>query len=415
MVWPRDDAQLDTWLASQELSSDDEAWLKEVILRRLQGARSPAGADLGPAADEADLVEQVVVAAKSSPGPLAPTPIAQRQRQLSYDDLALLNGQLLELVEAGVALPTGLAAYARDVEGGRLEQVLGQLRRDLEEGRSLSEAVERQGSAFPPLYKSLVAAGEAGGDLRACLALLHEQAEVDAELDRRIQEALSYPTLAFAGAVAGMLVIAFLIGPTYQELWVGYDLPFVTDVVLDTAAFLREYAVLTVVAALGAVVAVWTYGPRLLPRAVRFTSGWWTPSRSLGELARALAGFLHRGLPLPQAVAALESADLRLPAGTLQRLRERVEAGEGLAASMREESVFPASFVWIVGAAERRGDLPNTLHDLALRQEREFQRRVRMLEVLVGPLVLAITGILVSFGALSIYLPLFELQRALQQ
>ena len=177
MAWPRDDAQLDAWLSAQALSDDDERWLKEVMLRRLHEARGPSlGIDLGPA--EAGEPEAASVTVKSAPA---------RPRRLTYDDLALLNGQLLELVEVGVALPVGLQAFAEDVRGGELEHVLARLRADLEQGLPLSAALARQGEAFPPLYRSLVSAGEAGGDLAACLGLLHEQAEVDAEFDRRVR------------------------------------------------------------------------------------------------------------------------------------------------------------------------------------------------------------------------------------
>ena len=156
-------------------------------------------------------------------------------------------------------------------------------------------------------------------------------------------------------------------------------------------------------------------GPKLLPHVVRRSSRWWKPSRTLGEFARALAGFLQRGLALPQALGALEAAQLNLPTGTLTRVRERVEAGESLADALRDEPVFPASFVWVIGAAQRRGDLPETLRSLALRQEREHQRRVRRIEVLVAPLGLSFVGLLVGAVALSVFLPVFEMQKALQQ
>src|SRR5207237_5669506 len=79
--------------------------------------------------------------------------------RLSFDDLATLNRELVELVEAGAPLPAGLAACARDLKRNRLAAVMEELRIDLEAGLPLSKAMAGRGPALPPIYHALVAAG----------------------------------------------------------------------------------------------------------------------------------------------------------------------------------------------------------------------------------------------------------------
>src|SRR4051794_17086857 len=115
-------------------------------------------------------------------------------RRLGLDELSILHRQLGELVAARAPLPRGLAALAADLApGGRLLAVVESLRAEVEGGATLADALERQGHAVPSAYRALVAAGERAGDLSACLLAVAEQAEQEAELQRRLREALAYP------------------------------------------------------------------------------------------------------------------------------------------------------------------------------------------------------------------------------
>jgi type II secretory pathway component PulF len=429
-AWPESDEALDSWLAGQELSREDESWLRDVVGRRMSQARDESvheGNPVGtPVADPSGLAigkgfakEPLAKAAvdPSATTPPAPEPRTPKQtRPLSYADLALLNEQLLELVSSGVSLPGGLAAYASDLGAGRLEQVLAGLQRDLEAGQSLSEALKRQGTALPPLYRSLVAAGEAGGDLTTCLSLLHEQAEVDSDLDRRVRESLAYPAITFSAAVFGVVAVVAWIAPEFEEIFqsMGVTLPALTQAVLASAGWINGSPIAASLLGVGVIFAAAQLVPKVVPNLVRVVAGG-APGRPLGELSRSLSGFLARDLPLPAALEALREADLRLPDGTLERVLERVRSGATLADSLRPESVFPPTYVWLVGAAEARGDLPAALHSLARRHERAYRGRLKIVEAVVGPVALGAIGLIVGITVLSIFLPIFELQRALQQ
>ena len=119
-------------------------------------------------------------------------------------------------------------------------------------------------------------------------------------------------------------------------------------------------------------------------------------------------------MPLPAALEALRAADLGFPEGTLERVLERLRSGETLADSMRPESAFPPTYVWLVGASEARGDLPSALQALALRHERDYSTRLKLFESLVAPIAMCAIGLVVGISVLSIFLPIFEMQRALQ-
>lgn len=418
LVWPRSDEELDGWLAGQALPPEEEVWLREVVRRRMQEARGPgallaSAPGIGTPVGEPDpaLADKGALPARSRP----------LSRPLSAEDLAQLDRQLLELVESGVSLPVGLAAYAHELRAGRLGAVVAGLRADLEAGLPLSQAMARQGAALPPLYRALVAAGEAGGDLAGCLLLLHEQAEVDAEAGRRLREALVYPGVALAVSLVGLLFLGIVELPQFARVFetMAVQLPWPTRAVLGVSTFLRDSPLAWVGLLVG--VPLLLHGSRLglrrvAPRLIGGVLDGRLRNRSLAELTRGLAGLLGRGVPLPAAFEALRAAYAdRFPPGTLEQVQARLEGGATLGAALRPEAVFPRTYVWLVGAAESRGTLAGALEDLARRYERRVQARLRLFESLVGPLALAGVALLVGGVVLSVFLPIFELQRALQQ
>lgn len=417
LVWPASDAQLDGWLARQPLAEDERAWVADVVRRRLDEAARGSGAPAaspawGPVGDAQAPAKGEPLASTPGPG-LAPAPArpTRTPRRLSYDDLALLNGQLLELVEARVPLPRGLEAWARELDGARLAPVLVALRRDVEAGVPLSQALANR-PEVPAVYKALVAAGEASGDLGSILALLHEQAQVDADLDRRVREALVYPGLALAMALAGAAASALLVFPRLRELYdsLGIAIPAPTALLVGAVGAVADHPLVALAAAAGLSYALRDAPRRLAARVVRGTAG---ASRGLATFSRALGGLLERGVPLPAAVRALGEV---APAGaSLEAVAARLDAGSRLSDALRDEPSFPRTYTWSIGAAEARGDLPATLLELARRNEREFQRATRLAELAVGPVCLAGVGAFAGLVAVCVFLPLFETQKALQQ
>jgi type II secretory pathway component PulF len=403
-TWPQSDAALDAWLHERSVPDSDRSWIKDVVRRRIDEARNDDKATDKAAAPRATLVA-------------APKP-ASRARRLAPDDLVQLDRELLELVKARVPLPVGLEACAKDIENGRLARVLEALRADVDSGLPLSEALARQGEALPPIYHSLVAAGEASGDVAGSLVILHEQAETDAEVDRRLRDALAYPAaILFLTAVGVLAAFTGISGP-FDEIFtaMNVELPAITELTMSIGRLIRSAlpvtVPLTILGSVGLAIAFARGGARL-SRTVLYGR---TPDRTLGELARSLAGFLQRGVPTTTAFRALVAAyGDRVPSKALEGVLTRLEDGSSLSAALRADVAFPRTFVWLVGAAEERGTLPETLLDLAVQYERRFKRRLKLIETFSQPAALIAMSGFVLFTVLAMFLPIFKIQQSLMQ
>ena len=79
----------------------------------------------------------------------------QRRRKPKLQELATFTQQLANLLRAGMPLTMALQSMSSLSTKGIPAEVAKQLKQDVTEGRSLSDAMGRQGNVFPPLVVNM--------------------------------------------------------------------------------------------------------------------------------------------------------------------------------------------------------------------------------------------------------------------
>ena len=168
-------------------------------------------------------------AAEAAPRPAVARPV-RRARSSSAKQLTLFTRQLATLNQVS-PLEESLRTIARQTEqdaGPRRPR-----RRSMPacvEGRRLSEAMAREPTSFPPLYRAMVAAGEGSGTLPTILERLAVLLERQAEIRGKVITALAYPAVLAIVAVFVVIALMMFVVPQVVEQFenVGQQLPFLT-------------------------------------------------------------------------------------------------------------------------------------------------------------------------------------------
>jgi type II secretory pathway component PulF len=123
------------------------------------------------------------------------------------------------------------------------------------------------------------------------------------------------------------------------------------------------------------------------------------------------------GRPVPEALGRLRDTGYFVAPARwrLHKARRRIEQGEALADSLRRGRVLPAAMVPLVSAAERAGNLPWALAELAEHLAQRTARRVRQLSLVLFPIPIVAMGLLVGFVSYGIFVPLLQLMEGLGQ
>jgi len=131
-----------------------------------------------------------------------------RKRKPKLQELATFTQQLANLLKLGMPLTVALNSMTHLESKGISADVSRDLRQDVMEGRSLSDAMSKQPRVFSDLYINMVRAGESSGALVEVLRRMADHFERFAQVQAKFTSALIYP--AFVGVV-GIGIMFFFV------------------------------------------------------------------------------------------------------------------------------------------------------------------------------------------------------------
>ncbi|MBI3083751.1 MAG: type II secretion system F family protein, partial [Candidatus Omnitrophica bacterium] len=232
-------------------------------------------------------------------------------RRVSPEALANTTRQLADLLGGGVQLLSALGLLARQTEGPILRRIIEAMADAVRDGRSLSEALAAHPRVFPPLYRSMVRAGEAGGGLEQALNRLADLGEHEAELRSRVRSASAYPLFVLCLAVGMTVFLLVYVIPKLSAVFLetGQLLPLPTRILLHiSGAFVRWWWALI----LALILIVWALRRWCLSPAGRAVTGRWLIALpALGAFVRkletsrlthSLGILVSQGVPILQAI-----------------------------------------------------------------------------------------------------------------
>ncbi|WP_437676219.1 type II secretion system inner membrane protein GspF [Sorangium sp. So ce131] len=337
----------------------------------------------------------------------------------SSSDIAVMTRQLATLIGAGIPLFESLNALIEQVEKESLKKVLTQVREQVREGTSFAKALEGHPSVFPPLYVSMVRAGEASGTLEGVLTRLTTFMENQAKLVGKVTAALAYPALMALIGIGLISVLMIAVVPNVTGIFASMDqaLPWYTAALIGTSEFAASYWWLVLLAMVGGV-----YGFRRWVRTPKGRMAWDTfvlrapifgkliQMLSIARFARTLATLLSSGVALLSAMdivrSVLGNAALeKVVVDAIGSIRE----GQSIADPLKRSGRFPPIVTHMIAIGERSGQLESMLENVADAYDSAVETRVQVLTSLLEPLMIVIMGGAVAFIAISILMPLIQM------
>ena len=348
--------------------------------------------------------------------------------RITQRDIALFTSQLIPIVSSGVPLIVGLEDLEGVVAKQKLRNVVRGLRRRVERGESLSDAMTRYPSVFSDIYVNTVRAGEASGKLADALEEMLRFQEWQLDLGERIRAILAYPALVVIALIALNVALVTFAIPRFRQVYAqlensqDFELPLPTRFVMGYSALFTGYWPLLLLAAVGLLILwlMWVATPAGRVSWDRFK----LRIPVFGELQRkvAFSRFAHHfGTMYASGVDVTKSLDIvrramgnEYLARVVDYVNRRVRSGNPLAASMRETREFPGVVVQMVSTAESTGRMEEALRNVTRFFDREVETSVRRTTTFMGPALLALlAGVLVLMGT-AFYLPMFRLVTAIQ-
>src|SRR5918995_6013113 len=158
-------------------------------------------------------------------------------------DLVVFSRQLATLINAGLPIVRALYVLTEQTEIPKLKDVVVEVRKDVEAGSSLSQALEKHPEVFSRLFVEMVKAGEIGGILDGVLLRVADQLERDQDLRRKVRSAMTYPIVVLILAVLAASFMLIFIVPVFATMFqdLGGTLPLPTRLCMLLSDILTSF------------------------------------------------------------------------------------------------------------------------------------------------------------------------------
>ena len=356
---------------------------------------------------------------------------ASREIELSFlktvkaRDLAIFSRQLSTMISAGMSILRSLYVLEEQTESKFLKETIIAVRRDVEAGLSLSDALARHPKVFNPLFVAMTQAGEAGGVLEEALVRVADQLQKDDSLRRQIRSAMIYPTLVITFAVGVMMALVAFLVPVFEGVFkqFGGELPKITQVsVLMSHAVTGYWWLMFATAGVLAVAFLkwkksswgrpqWDHFRLHVPMKI----GAIVQQVAVARWSRTLSSLTSAGVPLLLALeitgktggnVAVEEA--------MDGVIASVKRGGTIAAPLAQAPIFPTMVTHMVGVGEESGALDSMLDRVAEFYEDQVEASVKALTSILEPIMIILIGGIVGFIVISMYLPLFTVYNSIK-
>jgi type IV pilus assembly protein PilC len=342
-------------------------------------------------------------------------------KKVKLGDLVVFSRQFATMINAGLPIVRALHILSEQTESQKLKEVVVQVRKDVEAGLALSEALEKHPKVFSRLYVEMVRAGEIGGMLDTVLLRVADQLEGDQDLRRKVKSAMIYPLVVLIFAILAASFMLIFIVPVFATMFedLGGTLPLPTRVAMGISDILASIYGVFLYAAMGAAVfgflrwkntengrRIWGRVSLRIPAKI----GDVVQKVALARFARTLGTLSAAGVPILQAIEiTATSSGNWVVENALLKSRDAIREGLPIYKPLEDEPVFPPMVTRMIAVGEETGDIDGMLGKIADFYESEVDASVKALTSIIEPLMIVVVGGIVGGIIIAMYLPMFKI------
>jgi type IV pilus assembly protein PilC len=346
-------------------------------------------------------------------------PLIGGRKSVSLRTIAVFNRQLSVMFNAGLPITQALAILGTQQKDKYFKGVLLEVRKDVEGGANLSNAMKKHPKVFNELYTSMVQAGEASGNLDTILLRLSQYIENITKLVGKVKSAMAYPIGVLIISISLSSLILWKVVPVFSDMFsqLGAELPLPTQIVIGASDFLKANFFFMVIGIIGLIFAFRSYNATFKGRRVidKIKLRIWILGELLVKLAvarvtRTLATLLTSGVEIIESMTiTAKTSGNAIIEDAVMRSRAAVQEGKPLWESWEETKQFPYMVTQMVSVGEQTGSLSTMLGKVADFYDDEVDQAVSALISLMEPLMVLFLGGLVGSMVIAMYLPLFDI------
>ena len=340
--------------------------------------------------------------------------------KVSVKDKAVFSRQFSVMINAGVAIVRCLGVLSDQATNPKMKKALSAISAEVQQGISLSDALDKHPDCFDQLYVSMVEAGEMGGVLDEVLNRLAKLLEDMARLQNQIKSAMAYPVTVGILAVIVFFAMTIFLIPVFAGIFesLGAELPALTKFMLYLSGIMRSWKILIpIVGFSGLVFGIKQYYKTPIGRSHidKFLLkmplfGDLNEKSAVARFCRVFGTLTRSGVPILTSLEIVcNTVGNKVIANAVAGAQSEIQQGGMMSLALQNANVFPQLAIQMICIGEETGELDAMMMKVADFYEDEVEQAVKALTSVIEPLMMVLIAGMVGVILLSMYLPMFAI------
>jgi len=344
-----------------------------------------------------------------------------RKGKVKPAELILFTKQFRSMFRAGIPLIRLLEVIAAQTQNITLKSALEAMSQDIKQGSSISDAMEKFPAIFSPLYRSMIRAAEASGNISDVLDRLIYIIDHEAKIRADIKSALQYPIMVLVTLFAAFFFLLTFVIPNFVSLFsrAGMVLPLPTQIAMNLYKFLSSFWHLLIG---GIVLLFFVLRTYLRTEAGKYVRdelllripviGDLFQKAAMSRFASIFSILQASGVPIMDTMKILSGTIGNMAiASEFDRVRDRIKEGQRISTTLQSAKHFTPMVIDMIAVGEESGNLNEMLREIYVHYDDEVSFTVKRLSEAIGPVLVVCLAAVVGFFALAIFLPMWDMTK----
>lgn len=333
--------------------------------------------------------------------------------------LVIFSRQFAVMINAGIGIIKCLDILEVQTKDPVFKIVLNDVKRDVKDGLSLSDALNKHQSIFSKLYINMVRAAEIGGVLDLILDRLSSFLEKELDIRQKVKSAMMYPAIVLVFAFLIVIALFIFVLPRFKDIFsaMNVDMPPTTEFLFASSDFFCAYWYMFVIGGVALFTAFKQYERTPQGRFNIDTVKLRIPimgetilKMSISRFTRTFGTLIASGVPMMRSLEIIgETSGNAVLALAITNARSSIREGNKISVPLAASGLFPQMVTHMIDVGEETGQLSDMLIRVSDFYDAEVDATIKGLTSLIEPILIVFMGVIVGFIAISVLSPIFKL------
>jgi len=347
-------------------------------------------------------------------------------KKIKTKDLVFFVTQLSTYIKAGIPLVEALKILSRQYKNKNYQRIFKSMMYDLTMGDNFSDAMSKQGDAFPRLLINMIKASEMTGELPEALDDMAEYFTETEKTRKQMVTAMMYPMIILVFAIAAIVFIMLFVVPRFVKIYAsidGAELPGITIFVLNVSNFLKSsYLWLILGTILFIVIFMYLYkNVKAFKTAVQYVVmrmpvfGQVVIYNEVTMFTKTFASLLAHNVFITDSMEILNKiTNNEIYKALILETITNLAKGEKISLAFQDHWAFPVPAYEMIVTGEKTGQLPEMMQKVSAYYQELHRNAVTRIKTFVEPIMILFLTLVVGGIVLAIIIPMFNVYTAIQ-